>query len=376
MTIGRWLRRTVLGGTAVAAVGTAGFLLVARQAIGDEHSSFRPGDWTIFFPSRAVSRAWGAFARTEFPAWIQLPMLRLYSTAFGCNLEEMEKPLGEYRSLADFFTRSLRPNLRPVDAAVEMTSPVDGRIAALGVYDPPSRRAIVQTSESHSELAKVESADTADEVRIHQVKGVDYSLKALLCEERAWRVPPNHRLYYVVLYLAPGDYHGFHAPTDCHFHMRKHIYGQLLPVWSLFARSVPGLFALNERVVLEGQWAHGKIAYVAVGATNVGSIQLEFDPSLRTNQKGAERFRKHLRRVWGWSQDRAAVHNVQEIDEEDVFPLEASCKKGDRIGFFHLGSTVVMVFDGPPGLEFLAQENDRVWLGQALAAVRRTPTGA
>lgn len=113
---------------------------------------------------------------------------------------------------------------------------------------------------------------------------------------------PDNDLFHAVVYLAPGDYHCFHSPTDWRVELRRHFPGESLftcsPVCSLpptrssphslcsgslmsvnpgVARWVKELFCLNERVVLTGQWQHGFFSLTAVGATNVGSIRVYFD---------------------------------------------------------------------------------------------------
>lgn len=147
---------------------------------------------------------------------------------------------------------------------------------------------------------------------LEQVKGIQYSLPALLGRdslvEVKWRKdlqdtqtseyhlyssqesPTEKKLYHCVFYLAPGDYHGFHAPADMTAISRRHLPGYLIPVRPYVANAVKviwyfrklsshkGLYELNERVAIIGEWQHGAIALVAVGATNVGSISISFDP--------------------------------------------------------------------------------------------------
>lgn len=109
---------------------------------------------------------------------------------------------------------------------------------------------------------------------------------------------PDNELFHIVVYLAPGDYHCFHSPTDWKVELRRHFPGKAAPpsllllllfFLSLFssgslmsvnpgvARLVKELFCLNERVALIGQWQHGFFSLTAVGATNVGSIRIYFD---------------------------------------------------------------------------------------------------
>lgn len=88
---------------------------------------------------------------------------------------------------------------------------------------------------------------------------------------------------YTVIYLSPRDYHRFHAPTDLSFSTRRHIEGYLEPVKPAYIKNHPYVFKSNERVNLFGEWEQGEFLFSAVGALNVGSIHLLFEPWLSTN---------------------------------------------------------------------------------------------
>jgi phosphatidylserine decarboxylase len=91
-------------------------------------------------------------------------------------------------------------------------------------------------------------------------------------------------LYHAVIYLAPGDYHRFHAPANFTVKHLRHFPGTLFPISPIVARLIPNLFALNERVVLTGTWEYGFFSMTAVGAYNVGSIAMNFESRLKTNK--------------------------------------------------------------------------------------------
>jgi phosphatidylserine decarboxylase precursor len=88
---------------------------------------------------------------------------------------------------------------------------------------------------------------------------------------------------YVVVYLAPGDYHRYHSPAAFTASYRRHIAGYLEPVDPRYLKKHRDVFKSNERVNVLGDWAHGFFAMSFVGATNVGSIKLHFDDNLKTN---------------------------------------------------------------------------------------------
>lgn len=90
-------------------------------------------------------------------------------------------------------------------------------------------------------------------------------------------VKPGNALFFCVIYLAPGDYHRFHSPTNWVVQKRRHFAGELFSVSPYFVKLLQNLFVLNERVVLLGKWKHGFFSMTPVGATNVGSIHIKFD---------------------------------------------------------------------------------------------------
>jgi phosphatidylserine decarboxylase len=132
-------------------------------------------------------------------------------------------------------------------------------------------------------------------------------------------------LFQIVLYLAPGDYHGFHAPSNVEFTERRHFCGLLLPVAPWMLRACPSLFEANERVVLLGNYDKNKrMVYAAVGATNVGSIVMKFDDTLVTNNASDDMETKHFRQ----------------------YKVPVALMRGEEVGFFRMGSTIVMIFEG------------------------------
>ena len=156
-------------------------------------------------------------------------------------------------------------------------------------------------------------------------------------------------LYYIVVYLAPGDYHRFHSPTSWVAEKRRHFAGELYSVSPYLQRTLPGLFTLNERVVLLGRWRWGFFSFTPVGATNVGSIKINFDRELRTNSLTTDT-----------AADRAAEEAANRGEPYSGFAeatySEASklldghaLQKGEEMGGFQLGSSIVMVFEAPKG---------------------------
>lgn len=286
--------------------------------------------WAVAFmqslPLRILSRAWGVIHNMELPVWARKPVYKLWTWAFGCNLDEMRDPLESYPNLAKFFCRHLKPGVRPI-ADEELVSPVDARVTVFG---------------------ELHEGD-----KIEQIKGMRFSLKDLI-GETPQLTDPNNKVYYAVFYLAPGDYHRVHCPTDFEIHMQRHFPGELFSVAPRALLWLPNTFVLNERVALNGKWKHGFFSMVPVGAYNVGCIRLEIDEDLLTNQHS------HLPRSY--------------FKYVPPTPIEKShkehnlvVKKGEEVARFELGSTVVLIWEGEKDskFEFTVRPMQKVKMGEA-----------
>jgi phosphatidylserine decarboxylase len=188
------------------------------------------------------------------------------------------------------------------------------------------------------------------------------------------------QLYYLVIYLAPGDYHRFHSPVPWICTSRRHFAGELFSVSPYLQRTLPGLFTLNERVVLLGRWKHGFFSYIPVGATNVGSIKINFDAELRTNSLTTDT-----------AADRAAAAAAERGEPYSGFSEATYAKaskvlgghalrRGEEMGGFQLGSSIVLVFEAPVatldeggevkrGWRWKVEKGQRVKMGEAVGWV-------
>jgi len=232
--------------------------------------------------------------------------------------------------------------------------------------------------ESHKNSIKIEdqSADASSPGAVSQVRA------DLALGEKPWYdlLSPDNKtsLYYIVIYLAPGDYHRFHSPANWVVERRRHFAGELYSVSPYLQRTLPGLFTLNERIALLGRWRWGFFAYIPVGATNVGSIKINFDKELRTNSL-----------VTDTAADRAAEEASARGEPYSGFAeatyASASAvlgghalRRGEEMGGFQLGSTVVLVFEAPApqhpgakgGFQWVVEKGQRVKMGQALGRVK------
>ncbi|XP_030073463.1 phosphatidylserine decarboxylase proenzyme, mitochondrial isoform X4 [Microcaecilia unicolor] len=291
-------------------------------------------------PTRLLSRAWGRLNQVELPTWLRKPIYSLYIWTFGVNMKEAAvEDLHQYRNLSEFFRRKLKPQARPVCDSHSMISPSDGKILHFG---------------------RVKNCE------VEQVKGVTYSLESFLgprtwtdrksslsssFQEQLVRKKGNE-LYHCVIYLAPGDYHCFHSPTDWSVYHRRHFPGSLMSVNPGIARWIKELFCYNERVVLTGGWQHGFFSLTAVGATNVGSIRIYFDRDLQTNSprysKGSH---NDVSYISGRNQDGIAL------------------RKGEQLGEFNLGSTIVLIFEAPKDFCFNLKAGQKIHFGEAMGSL-------
>jgi len=310
--------------TATAATGFAIYELNPNGTFGPKTLSTLQK-----LPLRWMSHLWGKFTSIQFPASVNMKLLKAYSWVYGCNLDEMKEPLDSYMSIQDFFVRRLKDDVRPF-VKEGVASPVDGTIM------------------SFQEIAR-------DSDELEQIKGIEYSLSGFLGEsvERKTHLDDSdNRLYHCIIYLAPGDYHGIHSPVDWSVKRRRYFPGYLFPVAPVVVRKMQNLLGMNERVILSGEWEHGYFSLSPVGATNVGSISLFPEPEFKSNLPH-HKPNKNLS---------FEENYLSMFDAEKGF----SSGRGDEIAFFHMGSTVVLIFESP-ALEFDVLPGDHVKMGTSLA---------
>ena len=210
---------------------------------------------------------------------------------YKVNMTEAANPdIGSYATFNDFFTRALRSDARPLSQAAYLC-PVDGAISQYG---------------------------SIDKDQLFQAKGHHYSTAALLGGDAALAQQFQDGSF-ATLYLSPRDYHRIHMPCDGRLTRMIYVPGDLFSVNPVTARGVPGLFARNERVVCVFESAHGPFVLTLVGATIVGSMAAVWHGVINPPRSGEVR-------VWQYD-----AQNIQ-------------LKKGDEMGRFLLGSTVVMLF--------------------------------
>lgn len=264
-------------------------------------------------PQHALSRFAGSIAASETP-WLRDTLIRRFVAAYGVDLSEAARGIGEFASFNDFFTRELKPGARPLaDARQFILSPADGAVSQLG---PVSGG------------------------RIIQAKGRDYSVAEILgCgAEEAARFEGGS---FITIYLSPKDYHRVHMPAAGTLAATSYIPGDLYSVNTATAAGVDRLFARNERLSCRFDGPDGHFASIMVGAMIVAGIDTVWPNTFRTHVS-------------------APVH-------EDFAGAGHNFTAGDEMGRFYLGSTVVLLFE--PGRVAWREDlkaGDPLRMGEAL----------
>lgn len=257
-----------------------------------------------FFPKKAITAFAGFVAGNRWGA-LTTAIIRWFVRKYGVDMNEALNPdITSYASFNDFFTRGLRPGVRPL-AGTDLISPVDGAISQFGAID------------RH---------------HIFQAKGHQYTTTAVVGGDSTLAAQFEHGSF-ATLYLSPRDYHRIHMPCSGRLLRMIYVPGELFSVNPVTARGVPGLFARNERVVCVfeslDEPSRGPFVLILVGATIVGSVATTWHGVVNPPR-------------------------TREIREWHYGDQQIVLQKGEEMGRFLLGSTVVMLFtrQAGPALHF------------------------
>jgi phosphatidylserine decarboxylase len=241
-------------------------------------------------PKQLLTVLAGKFASARLGG-LTTAVIRRFVARYGVNMQEAADPdIANYASFNEFFTRPLREGARPL-ADADLICPVDGAISQFGAIERDN---------------------------IFQAKGHSYTTTALVGgdAELAAQFADGS---FATLYLSPKDYHRIHMPCAGRLRRMIHVPGELFSVNPTTARGVPGLFARNARVVCVFDSAFGSFVLTLVGATIVGSMATAWQGMVNPPRSG---------KVREWRYD----------------DKEIALEKGQEMGRFLLGSTVVMLF--------------------------------
>ena len=243
-------------------------------------------------PHHALSRMMSKMTHCENKAWKNL-FIKQVIRHYGVNMNEsLEQDINVFKSFNHFFTRELKPGVRPLTAEPNaIACPADGEVSQAG---------------------------NITEGEIFQAKGKSYTVIDLL-GGNAERAAPFNNGVFATIYLSPKDYHRLHMPLTGKLREMVHIPGRLFSVNTATTHSVPGLFARNERVAALFDTDAGPMALVLVGAIFVSSIET----------------------VWHGVITPPSIASVQCWQYHDNAP---TLKIGEEMGRFNMGSTIIVLF--------------------------------
>ncbi len=243
-------------------------------------------------PKSMFSMLFGWIALIPLPGAIMKGIIDWYCKKYGVIFEEAVVPEGGFRNLNMFFTRELKKGARKIDkSAGSVVAATDSRVDQFG---------------------------NITKERIMQAKGITYSVRDLIPSSEAEKFIGGK---FITLYLSPGDYHRIHSPVDGKITGFYNIPGKLYTVQDFMVKNLPDLFSINERLITYIKTKNGDVAVCKIGAMNVGKISLAYDDSV-TNSLFGKRYEK--------------IYDKSEMK---------SVKRGDEIGIFNLGSTVIILFE-------------------------------
>jgi len=264
-------------------------------------------------PHHAISWCIFRLARYRWKPFKNLA-IRVYTHLHTVNVEEavITDKYG-YESLNAFFTRALKAESRPLASDNDnWVCPVDGAVSQAG---------------------------SIENGRIFQAKGHDYSLLELLGGDQAQAEAFDNGKF-ATLYLSPRDYHRIHMPLDAELKSMTYIPGRLFSVAEFTVRAIPRLFARNERVVCHFETRHGPMTMVLVGAINVSATETVWHGLVTTTGGRINKF--------------------------DYAAGEVTLKRGDEMGRFNLGSTVILLADENFMLHDDIKAGAAVFMGRSL----------
>lgn len=242
-------------------------------------------------PKHRISNIMFKFTRIKI-FWIKNLFLRWFINKYDVNLNELEKTdIKDYKTINDFFIRSLKDGARVIDDS-DLVSPVDGVVVQAGIINEIKNKI--------------------------KAKGYNYSLEQLLAQ-KIKIVDDFNDFHTITIYLSPKDYHRVHMPFDAELLDMKYIPGKLFSVNQKSCNAITGIFAKNERLVCRFQTSFGEAFFILIGAMMVSSIEVVWENGEITisDDKGIREYKYHNRKI--------------------------KLLKGEEMGRFNMGSSVIML---------------------------------
>lgn len=273
-------------------------------------------------PQFGLTRAAGWLAERQWGV-VTHGIIKVFAKKYQVNLDEAEKTKpSDYASFNEFFIRPLKADARPIDQTSNaLCLPADGRV---------------------SEQGRIAAN------RLLQAKGHHFTLETLLANdvEMAEKFKDGD---FITTYLSPRDYHRVHMPCDATLRKMVYVPGELFSVNPFLAEHIPNLFARNERLICEFETEFGPMVQILVGATITASMST----------------------VWAGVINPPRPHNVTVYEYLTEGETAVRLKKGEEMGAFRLGSTVINLF--PKGTVNLAEHlkaGEPTRMGEFLASVK------
>lgn len=272
--------------------------------------------WQYLIPQITLTHAMRLLGNARVPL-IKNNFIKWFIRRYGVDMSlAVEPDYRAYSTFNDFFTRRLRKEVRPQTLdAQQLMCPVDGSVSEFGAIENQ---------------------------QLLQAKGIQYSLSALLAGRSDWA---RHfaQGQFITLYLSPRDYHRIHMPATGQLEAMQYVPGKLFSVNQATVNSVPGVFARNERIINLFKTEHGHMVVIFVGALVVGSMATRWEGLVTPMHRGQPFVKQY--------------HNV-------------ACPQGDEIGYFQMGSTVIVLLEQPNWQwNQSLQVDGTVVMGQSLATI-------
>ena len=245
-------------------------------------------------PKKFISEVIGFFAKSQ-NYYIKTFFIKNFQKKYNVNLKEaIYEDVELYPSFNSFFTRELKPESRPIDENIQsIISPADGVVSQIG---------------------------NINSGKIIQAKGIYFNLLSFLGNDKEYFEKFKEGVFCTV-YLSPKDYHRVHMPIDGKLSHMVYIPGKLFSVNKVTSRNVKNLYSINERLICFFDTVRGPMSVVLVGAMIVSGITVQWEKENCFNKRKIQKF------------------VYPSIGKDSVF-----LKKGDEVGRFMLGSTVVVCF--------------------------------
>jgi len=279
-------------------------------------------DVKLYHWTRVLSSLTGWISSTRVPVMLRSPFYGGFSSFYGVDTTDFIGNYEDYESLTDFFTRPVKARTITSDPK-RLVSPADSKVLSITEVTDDSVFLVKGRTYGFTELVTGVTNPSTTKGFIDRIKH-----------------NKDNKMFSVVFYLCPGDYHRYHSPADINVKQRIHIAGNLYPVKPSFVENNDKVYESNERISIFSSWAQGNMNIVFVGATNVGSMTLDIDPELKTNETTID-----------------SKINLKKFENTNV-------AKGDQMGMFKFGSTVVAIFEAPANFKMCVKEGDAVRYGQ------------